>query len=261
MSLRFLDFGLDDLARNREIRKPDFNMSASAKKRAYPVRAFRYWWVAHVLARRLAALPQAVIVNMGAGDGQMRRYCAGSMEHIAPGYPFAAQRWIGLDRNRSAILADSGYNQLISCDFDRPLPLDSNSVDLLVSIHVMEHLPRPEFTMSEIARVLAPGGVFCGGSPTAPALVSFFLHKWLRRRMRMGKTNSNGHINSLSPGDWKRLVRRAGLALDFVSGSHFMRVSGAFVEDYACWARANLLFGGCLPSLGSEVYLVAHKPR
>lgn len=261
VSFRFLSYSLKDLAANPEIRKPGFYMSAAAKKRAYPIRAVRYWWVSHLLGQELRGNPDATIVDMGTGHGQMRRYCTGSIPRIAPSYPLDSQRWVGLDMTHTAEAMQAGYDEMVECNFDKPLPLDSNSVDALICIHVMEHLPRPEFTMSEIARVLKPGGLFCGGSPTAPAPVSFFLHRWLRQKMRNGRTGPNGHINSFSPGDWKRLVKRAGMELDFLSGSHFMRLSGSVLEDSEIWARCNLFFGGLVPSLGSEVYLAARKPN
>jgi len=77
--------------------------------------------------------------------------------------------------------------------------------------------------------------------------------------MRKGTTGPNGHINSLSPGDWKRLVEINGLTLDFMSGSHLMRLSGAALENSQSWAKLNLFWGGLFPSLGSEVYLQARK--
>jgi hypothetical protein len=38
-----------------------------------------------------------------------------------------------------------------------------------------------------------------------------------------------------------------------------MRLSGAGVENSKTWAKLNLFWGGLFPSLGSEVYLKAHK--
>jgi len=77
MNFRFMSYPLDDLAQNALIREPEFQMSSAAKRTAYPLRAIRYWWVAQALARELNRKPQATIVDMGAGHGQMRRYCAG----------------------------------------------------------------------------------------------------------------------------------------------------------------------------------------
>ena len=234
-------------------------MSPAAKSTAYPIRALRYWWVGQALSRELCHKPDAVIVDMGAGDGQARHYCAGSQSFARLHDPLRPRHWVALDRARHERLLAAGYAETLECDFDRPLPLESGSVDALICIHVMEHLRRPEFALAEIARVLVRGGVFLGGSPVAPGLVSFFLHHRLRHKMRNGISGFNGHVNSFSPGDWKKLVAGAGLKLDFLSGSHLMRHSGAAFENSKTWARMNLFWGGMFPSLGSEVYLLARK--
>jgi SAM-dependent methyltransferase len=195
---------------------------------------------------------------MGAGHGQMRGYCAGSMSYISPEYPFDSQRWIALDKVcESGSLAN--YSQIVECDFDNPLPLEPNSVDALICIHVMEHLPRPAFAVSEIARVLAPGGIFLGGSPAAPAPVSFFLHRWLRDKRRNGTTGPNGHINSFCPGDWKNLVSNAGLKIDFLSRAHFMRLSGSAIENSQTWQ--NSTFFGAVCFLRSDQRFTSRPTR
>lgn len=259
MNFRFLSYSLDDLAQNAEVRHADFGIASRAKTTRYPIRAFRYWFVCHALIAELRGKPDAVVVDMGAERGQMRRYCAGAFRYLAPDYPIESQTWIGLDKCPQPALATAHYRRIVECDFDRTLPLESGSVDALICIHVMEHLPRPDFAMSEIARVLAPGGIFCGGSPTAPEPVSSLLHQHLRHKMQNGTTGRNGHINSHSPHDWKKLVGKAGLKLEFISGSHLMRLSGSPIENSRTWARLNLLWGGIFPGLGSEVYLVARK--
>ena len=260
MNFRFLKYDLDDLAQNSQIRNPEFEMSSRAKQTAFPLRAIRYWWVGQALSLEMADKPNATIVDMGAGNGQMRRYVAGSPSINRRGVNIDSQNWIGLDHNYENQFSSAGYQQAIECDFDEPLPLASGTADALICIHVMEHLPRPQFSMSEIARVLAPGGIFFGGSPTAPPFVSTILHRWLRRKMQEGTTGPNGHINSFSPGDWKRLVLNAGLQPVFMSGSHLMRLSGSAIENSRIWAQVNLFWGGLFPSLGSEIYIQAKKP-
>jgi SAM-dependent methyltransferase len=47
------------------------------------------------------------------------------------------------------------------------LPLPANSVDLVLSSWVLEHLPTPAHTFSEVARVLRPGGAFIFLTPGA----------------------------------------------------------------------------------------------
>lgn len=45
-------------------------------------------------------------------------------------------------------------------DAERHLPLEDDSVDRVVAIHVLEHLPNLPAALDEVQRVLRPGGVF-----------------------------------------------------------------------------------------------------
>lgn len=49
----------------------------------------------------------------------------------------------------------------ISCDIRNGLPLESDSIDYIVSIHALPEVPYPELvpTLQELRRVLKPGGV------------------------------------------------------------------------------------------------------
>src|SRR5262249_54017419 len=47
----------------------------------------------------------------------------------------------------------------IVADFTDPLPIRSESVDAVVSISVFEHLENAPFVISEVLRILKPGGV------------------------------------------------------------------------------------------------------
>jgi glycosyltransferase involved in cell wall biosynthesis/LmbE family N-acetylglucosaminyl deacetylase/SAM-dependent methyltransferase len=94
-------------------------------------------------------------------------------------------RWFGLDKR-------SGVAESL-CGSADALPLSDNSVSAMVAWQVIEYLEQPELLISEAARVLEPGGVFCGS-------VSFLepIH---------GQTYFN-----LSPLILERLLRRNGFA-------------------------------------------------
>lgn len=55
----------------------------------------------------------------------------------------------------------------ISCDIRNGLPLDSDSIDYIVSIHALPEVPYPELvpTLQELRRVLKPGGTLRLGLP------------------------------------------------------------------------------------------------
>ncbi len=53
-------------------------------------------------------------------------------------------------------------------DLTEPLPLPSNSTNIVVLSNTLEHIPDPRVTLSECYRILAPGGLLIG---TVPFLV------------------------------------------------------------------------------------------
>jgi SAM-dependent methyltransferase len=50
------------------------------------------------------------------------------------------------------------------------LPFDDASFDVVVLSEVLEHLPYPEITLHQVARILRPGGKFVGSVPNAVML-------------------------------------------------------------------------------------------
>lgn len=61
------------------------------------------------------------------------------------------------------------------------------------------------------------------------------------------------------PRRWLRLIAAAGMQVEFLTGSHLMRLSGNPLENSLLWIRFNQLWGALFPSLGSEVYLQARN--
>jgi len=53
------------------------------------------------------------------------------------------------------------------------LEFDDGAFDLVYSFHVLEHIPRYRRALSEMRRVLAPGGHYCVGTPNRTRLVGY----------------------------------------------------------------------------------------
>ena len=53
----------------------------------------------------------------------------------------------------------------IVADFNNPLPLRNNSVDIIILSNVLEHIPYPAFLLKECHRVLKDGGKVIGAMP------------------------------------------------------------------------------------------------
>ncbi len=229
--------------------EPPFRGSFAPSR--YPFGAMRYWWVSCALAEEARRVGRPLtILDAGCGPGKLRSF----MGHSVPG------RWLALDRRPDALrLAGLGYEEVYQGDLDQFLPLPDQSLDIVVLLHVIEHLPRPPFTMAELARILRPGGVFLGGSPIAPAWVAP-LRQWRHQRLlRQGIKKPGDHIHSFWPGRWRRLVAEAGLTLELMNGLFFYRSKGSPLENWRWWVRLNHLWGALFPSLGSELYLLARK--
>ncbi|MDZ7815934.1 MAG: class I SAM-dependent methyltransferase [Planctomycetota bacterium] len=193
---------------------------------------------------------EVVVADVGCSRGHSKLF-VGDLQ---------STQWIGLDLNiDEQALRDCGYSELFQCDFDEPLPLADSSVDVVVFSHVIEHLLRPEFAVGELSRILKPGGIIIAGSPVAPWPISSLREWQLRRRLRKRRIKLGRHINSMSPGRWKRLLDAHGMSLEFLTGTFFARLSGSLLENKVWWVRLNQLWGALLPGLGGEITLTARK--
>lgn len=67
-------------------------------------------------------------------------------------------KWIGLD-------VVAGPNVEFVLNKDSTWPIESNSIDHILCTQVLEHVENPEFMVSEIRRVLKPGGTIILNAP------------------------------------------------------------------------------------------------
>jgi SAM-dependent methyltransferase len=120
---------------------------------------------------RIAALlrPEMTVVDLGAGRGcqfeddvAYRRGLAKIQGRVG--------RVIGLDVD-PAVLTNEHVDEALHFD-GTTFPLQSDSVDLIYSDWVLEHIEHPERFASEIDRVLKPGGWFCARTPASLSLIA-----------------------------------------------------------------------------------------
>lgn len=242
---RFLSWPLTIFGQSDELRKSDFPLREEAKKTRFPIRALRYWWVACAIQEEVKRLGRSpVIADVGCGKGILKRSTP----------PIEDARWIGLDfhLNRE-VLALVHYDELHSCDLDVGIPLSESTADIVICLHVLEHLPRPEFTIRELARILRPGGLMLLSHPVVPWWV-VHLQMWqFSRQFKTGKRKQGRHVQVFHPGRSRRLAEQAGLHLEFMAGSHLLRKTGSRLENYSFWIRMNQLWGALFPSLSQEL--------
>ena len=95
---------------------------------------------------RLAGFrPGDRVLEVGCGQGHLTKALAAQGVDI-----------VGVDANPQA--ADVSESDLVKCMPAESLLFDDASFDVVVSVHAIEHIPDLEQAMSEIARVLRPGG-------------------------------------------------------------------------------------------------------
>ena len=92
-----------------------------------------------------------VILDLGAGDGYLTRY-------LSKIYPKA--KVYALDNSKSMLSEHTnGKIKLINSE-SHNIPLESDSVDLIVSLATFHHVKKKNETFEEVKRILAPKGVF-----------------------------------------------------------------------------------------------------
>lgn len=110
-----------------------------------------------------------------------------------------ADAW-GVEGAQAAIDLSPARDRIRRVDLTRDrFPFPDAHFDLVTSIEVVEHLATEEPWMSEVARVLRPGGVFYLQTP----------NPW-SKAARMDPT----HVNVRSKFAWARALKRRGLATD-----------------------------------------------
>jgi SAM-dependent methyltransferase len=116
------------------------------------VERFNHGWPAKT------ARPNERTLEIGSGLG----------EHINAEPRFARQDYVAseLRPDMAAILAERHPEvQTVVADVQQPLPFDDASFDRVLAIHVLEHLPDLPAALTQIRRVLKPGGRFIAVIP------------------------------------------------------------------------------------------------
>jgi SAM-dependent methyltransferase len=107
--------------------------------------------------------PQSVVLDFGAGRGTQTQNSSGHLRRIMD-FRGRCARVIGVDPD-PAVLENPFLDEVHVVDSAGKLPLPDASVDVIVAFAVLEHVDNPMQVVAEVARVLKPGGWFCGWTP------------------------------------------------------------------------------------------------
>lgn len=117
---------------------------------------------------------------------------------------------IGVDVSKELLEKNMVVDQKIYADLEK-IPMPDNSVDMIVSEFVLEHLEYPEKVFKELYRILKPGGSFIFLTPNRynpvmmmSGILPHFIHDWFRDRIL--KKGEETHKTFYRANSYKRVV-------------------------------------------------------
>lgn len=156
----------------------------------------QYWWSNRfyaTLARRYGERGVRLL-EIGSGLGHLVGQLEGHFETFAADVNHWALR-------QSLQVASCTMHLASSAE---ELPFADGVFGVVVSKHVVEHLPHPERAITEMGRVTAPGGILLLATPNLSSL----LKPWKGERW-IGYQDPT-HISLKPPEEWLGLIRSAG---------------------------------------------------
>lgn len=208
------------------------------------------WWYARVVRRLRPGGGR--LLDFGCGTGHLLKRLSAHFE--AFGYdasPFA--------RNQCRTTAPDA---VILEEWES---LSAQSLDIIVSLHTLEHLPRPLPTLTGLATKLTAGGILFFVVPNPGGLGHQLKGRdWFAYR-------DPTHVNLLSQGEWVMLVRKAGFDVASVHGdglwdAPYVRILPTVVQRaiFGAPAAAQVLWPLNRPFmpavLGECLIVTARKP-
>ena len=170
----------------------------------------QYWWSNRfyaMLARRNGKHGTRLL-EIGSGLGHLAGQLEGDFKTCSIDINFWALR-------QSRDVASGTPHILASA---QEIPFADGIFNLLVTKHVVEHLPHPEKAIAEMGRITASGGVLILSTPNLDSLL----------RPRKGKKwigyQDPTHISLKPPAEWLAMIREAGFRVRRVFADGFWDV-------------------------------------
>jgi hypothetical protein len=232
-------------------------LSKKQSSTRFPARILRYLipyaWMRDAALSRKQPLR---ICEIGVGSGQMKKF----VDALAPAF-LSGERpiyevWDGFDiALQHEALQGLGYGKLLDFNADLENWPVFSGYDVVLLLHVLEHLKSPEAFMSRLASSVDPGCLILGGVPSVPE----FLRSGRERRLRQ-KYLAGGHWCQFSPDRIENMLHQSGMETLDLTGAFALRASGFPLENFPSWFKANLFFAFLFPSWPGECYFAGKTP-
>ncbi|MBL8514589.1 MAG: class I SAM-dependent methyltransferase [Betaproteobacteria bacterium] len=246
-----LSWPLESLCSQSHWRSQEYGITQAAKRRRLSFRMLRYWYMERLLPREAALSRRALrVLEVGVDCGQMKAF----VDHAPAPARYAV--WDAADVSpQTEALRRAGYARCASLDLENAQALDAfasthaGQYDVLIVLHLLEHLADPHAVFKVLVRVVRPGGIALGGYPSLPDWLAPLRERQLKR-----SAMPHGHVSAFSPARTRRMAGEAGMTAEWMSGAFAIRVSGSPLEDRVWWHKANTMFGALLHGWPGELY-------
>lgn len=108
--------------------------------------------------------PSMVVLDFGAGRGRAIQEDPLPWRRQLRSFRGKCAKFVGIDLD-PAVLENPSLDEAYVMQPGEAYPLASSSIDIAICDCTLEHVDNPEFTASELHRVLKPGGWFCARTP------------------------------------------------------------------------------------------------
>jgi SAM-dependent methyltransferase len=169
----------------------------------------QYWWSNRYYALLTQKFGSKIgrVLEIGCGMGDLLAW-----------YPQKRYKVFGTDINQWALI--KGKNRFPDVEFvlllaENLKAFSSSSMDIVIIKHVVEHLKEPEPIISEICRILSPGGLLLLITPNLESrMLKVKKEKWIGFR-------DPTHISLKPPTEWIGFIIQNGLKIHRVFSDGF----------------------------------------
>ncbi len=219
-------------------------------RRKYELFYERYRSGAELL--RANGLGAGRILDIGAGEGNFKFFLDDTW-----------LEWHGIEiwEERAQFCEALGYNiARLNLDKD-PFPYESDSFDIVIASHVVEHLSDFDLSLQEMQRVLKPGGLLLVATPVKPPVISSIINYWHRNSSRKtGDTQNSFTAKSLKKAVLSSLAWPESTILDSRGFRIFSSRKILPLEDWKWYYHFSTRLSKRLLWLVPEINIILRKP-
>ncbi|MDI6808895.1 MAG: class I SAM-dependent methyltransferase [Candidatus Eisenbacteria bacterium] len=173
------------------------------------------------------------VLDLGCGDGK-------KILLLGQKYLKGEGRLFGIDISATAVRKAGEMNELLNREVkgfavgeSEGLPVRENSLDAVLCVELLEHTASPERALSEIHRILAPGGFAIIGTPNKSyiferlgALLPGPIQAKLKQRRPKAEAEleewTHMHPSEMGWGELKGVLRRTGFKIETARGTNWI---------------------------------------